>query len=157
MQVQTPEVTGQNRSLSVNGLYNNYAAMLLGYIFEAVKNRAIAEQYLIAVFNDVPNELDEFTKPGVNAFCRLQQMARKKLVPFFEAGDGCVQENTLQKGTATGNKYTAQMNHEQQLVFCGLHWQGKTIARVATELNKPEEAVKKILKECFTIIRNSSK
>ncbi|SDE28340.1 hypothetical protein SAMN05216464_10591 [Mucilaginibacter pineti] len=125
--------------------------MLLGYIVEAVKNRDIAEQYLIAVFNDVQNELDEFTKPGVNAFCRLQLMARKKLIDFFGSSTEPVSEEK------SNNKYTAKMNREQQIVFCGVHWQGKTIARLATELNKPDEAIRKILKECFTIIRSSSK
>ena len=123
----------------------------MGYIVEAVKNRDIAEQHLIAVFNDVQNELDEFAKPGVNVFCRLQLMARKKLVSFFESSA----EPAPPK--KSNNKYIAQMNREQQIVFYGVHLQGKTITRLATELNKPDEAIRKILKECFTIIRSSSK
>lgn len=130
--------------------------MLLGYIFEVVKNRQVAEQYLVTVFNDAANELDEFYKPGVNAFCRLQLMARKKLAPFFENTDGYSTTGEVPDNTSLGkNKFIKQMTNEQQLVFCGAHWQGKTTSKIAAELGRPDDDIRRILKECFTIIRSS--
>jgi len=127
--------------------------MLLGYIFEVVKNQSVAEQYLVSVFNDVPNELDEITKPGVNALCRLQMMARKKLTIYFETLDDGA--DPRQRNMAiSNNKFIALMSAEQQQVFCGVHYQCKTITKLAAELNKPEDTIKKTLKECFTIIRS---
>lgn len=142
----------------VSALYNQYAGMLLGYIFEVVKNMTVAEQYLIAVFKDVPYELGELTKPGSNVFCQLQIIARKKLAGFFDSVHNCEDGAERRPAIAnTNNKYIGTMNSEQQLVFCGIYWHGKTISRLAIELDKTEDAVKKILKECFTTIRNSSR
>jgi hypothetical protein len=155
-QLQTSGTFAEGKSLAVHNLYNNYAAMLLGYIFEVVKNRSEAEQYLIAVFTDAQSQIDEFYKPGVNAFCRLQLMARKKLADFFLSIGECNIGGSQHQQPFTGkNKFIQQMDTQQQFVFCGLHWHGKTIGKVAAELNKTENDIRKILKECFTIIRNS--
>jgi DNA-directed RNA polymerase specialized sigma24 family protein len=156
-QFQTSGITVQGRSAFVNALYNQYSAMLLGYIFEVVKNMADAEQYLIAVFKDVPHELDELSKTGVNTFCYLQLMARKKLSGFFEAIDECAGTEQNSKTIANSkNKYVGLMTTDQQHVFCGIYWHGKTVAKLAEELGKAEDAVRKLLKECFTIIRSSN-
>jgi hypothetical protein len=36
-----------------HSLYTSYGAMLLGYIQEVVKEQAVAEQYLIELFNEL--------------------------------------------------------------------------------------------------------
>jgi hypothetical protein len=155
-QLQTSGIASGSKLSSVQNLYNSYAAMLLGYIFEVVKSRSVAEQYLVAVFNDVQDQVEEFYKPGVNAFCRLQLMARKKLAGYFETVDDCSTEQAMQKNQFIGhNKFIKQMSADQQLVFCGAHWHGKSIAKLAVELGKPEGDIRKILKECFTIIRTT--
>ncbi len=154
--LQNSGIISQSHALLVHTLYKQYAAMLLGYIVEVVKNRTIAEQYLIAVFKDVPHELDKFLKKDVNSFCLLQVMARKKLSDHFRNDDDHHESQLEQHEMAIcNNKFTRQMNHEQQLVFCGVHWHGKTVQRLAAELDKPEEVIKRILKDCFTIIRSS--
>jgi hypothetical protein len=128
--------------------------MLLGYIFEVVKSQSVAEQYLILVFNDVPNEIEELYKPGVNTFCRLRLMARKKLIDFFEDIEEHNTRDTVQNnGFIVKNKFIKEMTPDQQLVFCGVHLYGKPVSKIAAELEKPEEAVRKLLRECFTIIR----
>jgi hypothetical protein len=154
-QVQNSASVGQSRLLLVHKLYQQYAGMLLGYIVDVVKNQAIAEQYLVAVFKDVPYELDELTNQNVSTFCHLQVMARKKLTGYFS---NTAQHNgeDSNKSSICNNKYTQQMTPDQQLVFCGVHWHGKTIAGLAAELNQPEESIRKILKDCFTIIRTSN-
>jgi DNA-directed RNA polymerase specialized sigma24 family protein len=45
------------------------------------------------------------------------------------------------------------MNDEQKQVFYETYYCGKMISQLATQLNKTEEAVKKILNEAFTILR----
>jgi hypothetical protein len=154
-QVQNSASVGQSRLLLVHKLYQQYAGMLLGYIVDVVKNQAVAEQYLVAVFKDVPPELDELTNQNVSPFCYLQAMARKRLAGYFK---NTIHPNPEDSGKPSicNNKYTQQMTPEQQIVFCGVHWQGKTIAGLAAELNKPEESIRKILKDCFTIIRSSN-
>ncbi|WP_413669224.1 hypothetical protein ACEN9X_04195 [Mucilaginibacter sp. Mucisp86] len=144
----------QSKSAAVLNLYNNYSAKLLGYIYEVVQNKLVAEQYLAAVFNDVPNELEEFSKNGTSALCRLQIMARKKLVHFFEALENDTDKRAWENLPRINNRYVALMTPFQQQVFCGIHYQCKSAGNIATELNKTEEEIRKTLKECFTIIRS---
>jgi hypothetical protein len=47
------------------------------------------------------------------------------------------------------------MTLEQLHVFCGLHYHGKNTITLAAELGKSEDDIRKILKESFTLIRNS--
>ena len=127
--------------------------MLLGYIFDVVKDEQQAEKYLIDVFNDVPAVLHEFSEHGTNAYCKLQLMAKKRLSGYFKTVEDC--EDGRPRTSARPNKYTDLMTAEQQLVFCGIHYQGKNTATIAAELNTNEEGVRRLLKEAFIIIRNN--
>lgn len=131
--------------------------MLLGYIKEVVKEIAIAEQYLIEVFNDLQHkDIEEILAPGANAFLRLQQLTRKKLSSFISTVEDCAdQVEITTKKAIQGNKFIDLMDQEQQLVFCGVHYHGKTTAALATELNKPEDTIRQLLRESFTIIRKN--
>jgi DNA-directed RNA polymerase specialized sigma24 family protein len=153
-QLQTSAPLARSKSEALRSLYNSYAAKLLGYIFEVVQNKQVAEQYLAAVFNDVPNEIEELSKAGVNVLCRLQIIARRKLADFFKTLDNETDRKTGQNMPWVNNGYIAQMTPLQQQVFLGAYYQCKTTSHIAKELNKTEEEVRKTLKECFTIIRN---
>lgn len=138
------------------GLYNSYSSMLLGYLYEALKNKPVAEQYLVDIFNELQfADIQAITKPGVNTFCQLQIMARKKLASYLATVNDCADEAKKPKGIViNGNKFIDMMSQEQQIVFCGVHYHGKTATRLSEELLKPESEIKRILKESFTIIRN---
>ena len=131
--------------------------MLLGYIQEVVKDVAIAEQYLIEVFNELKApDMEEILAPGANAFLYLQQITRKKLSYFVNAADDLADEaETTAKKVINGNKFINLMDHDQRLVFCGIHYHGKSTAKLAAELNKPEDAIRIILRESFNIIRKN--
>jgi DNA-directed RNA polymerase specialized sigma24 family protein len=140
-----------------HSLYINYGAMLLGYIKEVVKELALAEQYLIEIFNDLQHsDIEEILAPGANAFLRLQQLARKKLSTFINTVEDYADEAEIStKKTIQGNKFINLMDQEQQLVFCGVHYHGKTTANLAIELDKPEDTIRHLLRESFTIIRKN--
>jgi acetylornithine/succinyldiaminopimelate/putrescine aminotransferase len=142
---------------SKHSLYHNYGAMLLGYIQEAVKEQAIAEQYLVELFSELKaSDIMDIMSNGANQFLRLQHIARKKLSSFFSNMESCTDQDELTlKKAINGNKFIDMMRHEQKLVFCGVHYHGKTIAKLAAELNKPEDAIRQLLRESFTIIRNN--
>jgi len=131
--------------------------MLLGYIQEVVKEQAIAEQYLIELFNDLKaTDIKDMMATGVNTFLRLQQIARKKLSSFITTVEDCAdQAEIATKKAITANKFIDLMAPEQQLVFCGVHYHGKTIVKLAAELNKPEDTIRQLLRESFTIIRKN--
>ncbi|MBL4675219.1 MAG: sigma-70 family RNA polymerase sigma factor [Mucilaginibacter sp.] len=134
-------------------LYTNYGAMLLGYITEVVKDRPAAEGYLADVFSGLSTG-DIYHIAGTadgSTYVRLQQYTRKKLVSFISTTDDCANVEIK------GNRLIDLMNPEQQLVFCGLHYHGKTIGKLAGELNKTDEEIRQILKQSFNIIRSNRK
>ncbi|OOQ59200.1 hypothetical protein BC343_28990 [Mucilaginibacter pedocola] len=139
-----------------HGLYNSYSSMLLGYLLEALKDKQAAEQYLVEIFSQLEfTDIQAITKPGVNTYCQLQMIARKKLSAFLATVDDCAEPaKTSQPRVISGNKFIDMMSHEQQTVFCGVHYHGKSINALSAELEKPEAEIKRILKESFTIIRN---
>lgn len=121
--------------------------MLLGYISEVVKSGAEAEKYLVDIFNQLQFvDMQRITAPGKNTFVQLQGIARQKLASFVSSVDNC-------DAVVSGNKFVDMMSADQKLVFCGLHYHGKTTIKMAAELNKTEPEVKQLLKEAFKIIR----
>ncbi|HEK21072.1 MULTISPECIES: hypothetical protein [unclassified Mucilaginibacter] len=135
-------------------LYTSYSGMLLGYIVEVVKDRTVAEKYLIDIFTSLQaNDIQDIFNPdNGSVYCRLQSYARKQL----QTVHNCIAECAGQAAISS-NRVTGLMNEEQQLVFCGLHYHGKSIAQLAYELKKDETAIRQILKQSFNIIRSNRK
>jgi hypothetical protein len=153
---QQIQSTAPTNFIPARDLYNNYGAMLLGYISGIVNDPNIAGQYLVEVFKDLPDGLPADLEKGLSIFIRLQILARRKLEPFFETVRDCVVPEPATNGIHNQNKYLELMTPDQQAVFCGMHYHGKSVNILSLELNKPGEEIKKILKQSFTIIRNSS-
>lgn len=133
-------------------LYQRYGGLLLGYITEVVKDKTLAEQCLVEVFKEVFGKLEEYTYAD-NTWITLQQLAKKVLLKFNTVTQ---QGNYINEASAT-NSYVKLMNHEQRLVFYGLHYQQKNIATLANELNKTEDTIRQLLREALIIIRNEQK
>jgi len=135
-------------------LYDRYAAMLLGYIFEIVKDHELAEQYMIKVFKSVADEFNNIYQTD-NAWCKLQLLAKKQLTGFFnKINADCAPGDT--KLSATQNALTASMTAEQRTVFCAIYYHGKTTSELAGLLNQPESYIRKTLKDAFAVIRKRS-
>ncbi|MBD1392702.1 RNA polymerase sigma factor [Mucilaginibacter glaciei] len=152
-----PQLVNADTSLQANlstkqDLFNRFGGMLLGYISEVVKSSAEAEQYLIDIFSQLQAaDIRDITAPGKNTFIYLQSMARKKLASFVATVDECADVTPI----VNDNKFVNLMAPEQQVVFCGMHYHGKTITKMAAELNKPEATIKQLLREAFTVIRSN--
>lgn len=130
--------------------------MLLGYIYDVVKDQQMAEQYLADIFRDLHIHITDFANGQSNEYCKLQLLARKKLTPYFDTIKDCNTSTELKKGNgARSNKFIDLMNAGQQTVFCGVHYHGKTVNTLASELSVDEITVRKLLKEAFAIIRNN--
>lgn len=142
-------VVSSSHMYATRTIYEQYGAMLLGYIYEVVKNRQTAEQYLAEVFTRLPLELKN-QPPDANIYLQLQLMARKLLL---ERND--VNNNDETYLPATQNKFLQGMTPEQQTIFCRIYYQGQRTAQVATALQVDEDQIKKILKEAFTAIRKT--
>jgi DNA-directed RNA polymerase specialized sigma24 family protein len=156
------QLTYSNASITIikqtkHSLYKDYGSMLYGYIREVVKDTAAAEQYLLEVFNELKaQDIDEITEQGANPFLYLQKSARKKMSSFINTIEDCPDEQEISaKKIIRGNKFIDMMGQEQRHVFCGVHYHGKTTAKLAAELNKPELIIRQLLRESFTIISNN--
>ncbi|WP_147321983.1 sigma-70 RNA polymerase sigma factor region 4 domain-containing protein [Mucilaginibacter conchicola] len=138
-------------------LYTNYGAMLLGYIIEVVKDRPVAEGYLADIFSGLSVGDIQYIAgtPDGSTYCRLQQYTRNKLVSFVNTVDDCA--DSPDNVTIRGNRLIDLMTAEQQLVFCGVHYHGKSVSSLANELNKTSDEIRQILKQSFNIIRSNRK
>ncbi|PTQ94117.1 DNA-directed RNA polymerase specialized sigma24 family protein [Mucilaginibacter yixingensis] len=131
-------------------IYEQYSAMLLGYIYEVVKDQQLAEHYLAEVFTRLPLELKN-QQPDTNIYLHLQLMARKLLLERTDA-----HQNDEVYLPATQNKFLAGMTTEQQTIFCRIYYQGQSTAQVAASLQMDEAHIRKILKEAFAAIRKTT-
>jgi hypothetical protein len=152
LKINYPKNSFVNNNKVIFALYQRYGGLLLGYITEVVKDKTLAEQCLVEVFKEVLGKVEEFTYAD-NAWIGLQRLAKKVLLPVKNAMH---HEAYLSDAPATNN-YMQLMNHEQGLVFYGLHYQQKDIATLAKELNKTEDIIRQLLREALIIIRNEQK
>lgn len=146
-----------NDASVTRALYDEYAGLLFGYIYEVVKDREMAEQYLISVFNEIPRHIHEIKQPGANIYRQLQVITRRVLSGYFENIPVCKttdpENNYL---PSRPSKFLSGMTEEQRLIFCSIHYHGKTISVLAAELQKPEDTIRKILQQAFTVIRRAA-
>jgi len=142
---------------SLNELYDKYAAMLLGYISGIVDDAKLAEQHLVSIYNKLALDLSEINTEGCNVWCHLQKLAQKHLSGFYDTARANNRaEQTDVNSYYARNKFLGLMSEEQKLVFCYVYYKGKTTSQIAAELKKPEESIRKALKEAFIIIKRGS-
>lgn len=143
-----------NKPENVRSLYDRHAGMLLGYIFGVVKDRKLADKYLVQLFCDLSQHFHEIDWESNNNWCLLQRFAKEKLAAFtFADKVNETQETADLNMHDSGNKYLAKLTDEQKLVFCEVYYRGKTVAAISEELKKTEDLIRKTLKEAFAIIR----
>ena len=151
---QNYQAATPNPQQGVINLYDRYAAMLLGYIFEIVKDRELAEQYMVRVFKSVADEFNEIYYAD-NTWCKLQLLAKNLLADFFnKVNDDCALGNM--RLSSAQHTLTAGMTNEQRTVFCAIYYHGKSSAELASQLNQPELSIRKTLREAFAIVRRRS-
>lgn len=144
----------ENKLAGVRSLYDRHAAKLLGYIFDVVKDRKLAEEYLVKIFCEVSDQFDDLGWDG--SWCQLQRFAKHKLLVFVDT----VKNNDLgyEEGLIVQHPCGAsfgQLNKEQKHIFSEVYYYGKTIAAISTDLHITEDLIRKTLKEAFAIMRKS--
>jgi DNA-directed RNA polymerase specialized sigma24 family protein len=150
-----------NRQVAIDGtaenvrsLYDRHAGMLLGYLIEIVRDRKLAEELLVKLFCDLSLHFNEINWNGTNSWCQLQKFALTKLKEF---NYGTKQlNNSSNYGTVAPercNKFLDQLTDEQKVVFCNVYYHGKSTYAISIDLNKPEDVIRKTLKEAFAIMR----
>jgi len=131
-------------------IYEQYGAMLLGYIYEVVKDQQLAEQYLAEVFAHLTLELKDH-QPDRNIYLHLQLMARKLLIKHADTSNNAESYLPVKQ-----NKFLLGMTPEQQTIFCRIYYLGQSTAQVAASLLMDESEIGKILKEAFAAIRKAT-
>ncbi|NQX40016.1 Sigma-70, region 4 [Pedobacter steynii] len=151
----TPHSLTEHQPESIRSLYDRHAGMLLGYIFEVVKDRKLAEEYLIKVFCDLSIRYNDVNRTGISGWPQLQKFAREKLLSLPDS-PRYVSLNAGVKISDSPNSYLRQLTEEQRQVFCDVYYNGRTIADISITLNKTEDLTRKTLKEAFAIMRKGS-
>ena len=149
--IEQPRSLTNNEVLATRALYYRYSSWLLGYLIEVVKDYTIAEQYLVEVFKEVPNRLDDFSGPQNQHWKVLRNLAQSKLHG--------VRVRDLNKDTTSPERlkfdgFVSNLTVEQQIVFCGVYYYQKSTQILAAELNMTDADIKKILKDAFIMIKN---
>lgn len=147
---QTQLVT--NKATDVHSLYQQYGGMLLGYIFEVVKDMELAESYVIRVFSTVANRVDDIAGNGAATWLYLRRVAQNELSDFLNTIKDC----DLRKANIAGSpekEYFKDMTEQQRHIFCSIYYHKIPAAQLATELDEPVSYINKTLKEAFTIIK----
>jgi len=140
--------------VDIRGIYNKYAGMLLGYIFEIVKDHDLAEEYLVRIFNDLNKQFSEVDWDDTNTWCQLLRFAKKVLAEYHMASRNCAPRSpAVLVVHNTRHENFNHLNDEQKKVFCDVYYNGKGITEISTELNQTEAVIRKTLKEAFAIIR----
>ena len=151
------QVSVESNAENLRNLYDRHAGMLLGYIIEVVKDRKLAEEWLVKLFCDLSLHIHEINWENTSSWCQLQRFAKSRLAHFNTAN------KQLEVNSAGGlvmhsghNKYLERLTDEQKIVFCNVYYHGKSTADISIELNKPEVVIRKTLKEAFAIMRKGA-
>jgi hypothetical protein len=150
----TREVLIDSNAENIRSLYDRHAGMLLGYIIEIVRDRKLAEEWLIKLFCELSIHFNEINWESTSSWCQLQRFAKNRLAEFIAVnrqldGNGIPGLSMHNEG----NKYLERLTDEQKVVFCDVYYNGKSTAAISIELNKPEDVIRKTLKEAFAIMR----
>src|SRR4051812_2104367 len=87
--VKNDQAVLQTKPLSIYSLYDDYAAMLLGYIYEVVKDKKVAEDYLVKTFSSVAQKFNDINWGESNSWCQLQRIAKTELTAYKQAAQSC--------------------------------------------------------------------
>ncbi|WP_068399059.1 RNA polymerase sigma factor [Pedobacter cryoconitis] len=148
-----------NKQASIRSLYDKHASMLLGYIFEIVKNQKLAEEYLVKVFCDIAQHFNEIDWDETNNWCQLKRFAQNKLNQLTDSGRMAsdLKDMGLQVSGSheSHTRFPDYFTEEQHHIFYSVYYYGKSVETISKELNKEEESIRKTLKEAFAIMRKS--
>ena len=148
------QVVIEDNAETIRSLYNRHAGMLLGYIYEVVKDRKLSEELLVQVFCELSEQFDQINWDGTNSWCQLQRFAKERLSAFHESIKDCDEPpatSLMMEGQR--NRHLKQLTEEQRQIFCGMYYHGKSIAEISEELKITEDLTRKALKEAFAIMR----
>jgi hypothetical protein len=147
------QVLVESKPESMRSLYDKYAGTLLGFIFEIVNDSKLAEESLVRVFNELAEEFGAENAEGPQNWSQLQRFAKGRLINLAAALDKGGDERLVLR--RSDDRYLAGLSAQQKYIFLDIYYHGKTVAMLATELEKTEEFIRKTLKEAFVILRKS--
>ncbi|WP_448702424.1 RNA polymerase sigma factor [Mucilaginibacter sp. AW1-3] len=146
----------KNKPVDVRTLYESYGAMLLGYIVAIVKDKEVAESYLVKIFSNISARFNHLEWDEGSAWQQLRNFAKHELAIFTDTVKACEYDTAPDDIiNGTDNQYLNRMTGEQRQVFCSIYYHRYTIAQLAHQLDKPLAYITKTLKEAFYIIRQS--
>lgn len=145
-----------NNSTQLQRLYNSYADLLFGYIYEVVNDRTIAEKYLLSVFCNLSQELESKKNEEISNWAQIFRYTKQKLATFNVVPNDPPPDKSETIKHQKLHPCLIYLNDEQRQIFCDSYYYGKTIEAISIELNQPEASIRKSLRQAFAIIKTGS-
>lgn len=150
------EMLTANNSRQLQDLYNNYGDMLYGYIFEVVKDRKLAETYLLKVFANISRQTESQNQEEINSWAQVFRYTKDQLQHFNNPAEDKLSHQSETVSYKELHPSLTVLNDEERKIFCDSYYYGKTIDAISIELNQSEALIRKTLRQAFITIRSGS-
>lgn len=142
--------------VTVHSLYKNYGGMLLGYIFEIVKDRKVADECLVKIFSDLALQLHTIKWDNGSHWLKLQRFAREQLSSYGEHFPQKQSPIPTSVVRDVDGGSLERLTDQQRTVFYNIYYNNSKIDELSILLNKQKDSIRKTLKEAFAIMTNDS-
>jgi len=137
---------------AIDFLYDNYSAMLYGYVLQFIPDRQEAEKMLVLIFGDLSARLPEACTSPLSVYCWMQVEARKVILAYRQA-------SVNGQATSSGDTYYLTLlqhaSDQQKRVFSELFLKGRDKEELAGEMQITVQDINRLLKESLLVMRNN--
>ena len=139
------EIELKAKATDIRLLYSKYSGMLLGYISQIIDDKSQAEAQMISIFCELAKAnikaVDQSSIENIYCWNDLRRFALNHLP----------EKSNYEHHSK--NIPSLKLNEFQQKVFDIAYYQKKSLSAIATQLNQPEESIRKTLKEAFAVMK----
>lgn len=124
----------------IRWFYDQYAAMLLGYINGIVQDHRQSEDHLVSILTSFAKDFMVQEKSNLSIWLELRQYAQNKLNLFTSSDHQLTPNQPANKGNLN------LLDDLQKRIFCAVYYHGKSISYLAVTLGYGEEEIRNQLK-----------
>ncbi|WP_443939271.1 hypothetical protein [Pedobacter sp. MW01-1-1] len=131
-------------------LYDQYGGMVMGYMFGVVKERNLAQEYLIQFFSEISTDFFDAKLTSAQVWCALYKLAKSYLSMVLVKGIG-----NEAAGTAIPVQGLQDLSSGHRAVFHSVYNGEMAITELSDAQSTHPDEVKKMMRETFITMRNA--
>lgn len=150
--------TGLYQIPSGKSLYDQYGAMLYGYILQFIPDKEVADQSLINIFSHIYTHIDEGIRSSQGIVIWMLGEARKLLIPQLKPQKTQVENEKVIDKESNRDTFNVLFNHvseQQKYLFIESYYKGRPIEQIAQEINLAPEKTAELLKATLLTLRKA--